>query len=167
MVRRGLSWRPPGWAAAQEPLGADQIPAWLAMACALEEATAPGPLAAAVRHCRDAFEQALVSTCAPIEIVGACVPRLPNTSCVRVVGCRAETLMVALDVAGICISQGSACSSGVSTPSQALVRAHPDGVRAAREVVRISWPMTATVQDAHALVAAMAPIIARMRRPLH
>ncbi len=61
------------------------------------------------------------------EIVGASatvfsagVPRLPQTLCLAVPGLSAETLVIALDLAGVAVSSGSACSSGKVAPSHVL-----------------------------------------------
>jgi cysteine desulfurase len=61
------------------------------------------------------------------EIVGpdavvfsAGAPRLPQTLCLAVPGIHAETLVIALDLAGIAVSSGAACSSGKVAPSHVL-----------------------------------------------
>jgi cysteine desulfurase len=51
---------------------------------------------------------------------GDAAPRLPNTLCFAVPGIEAATLMIALDLAGVAVSSGSACSSGKATPSHVL-----------------------------------------------
>ena len=53
-------------------------------------------------------------------IFGAGAPRLPNTSCFALPGLQAETLLIALDLAGFAVSSGSACSSGKVRPSHVL-----------------------------------------------
>ena len=153
IVHRDLPWRPPPlFGPSQDALGAWQVaggrslPGALALAAALEEATARRASWAHIAAVRDHFEAELRARCAPVEILGAASPRLPNTSCLRVVGCSAETLLVALDVQGLCVSQGSACSSGVSTASPTIV-AMGLSVPEAKEVLRVSWPMDAP-QDA-------------------
>jgi cysteine desulfurase len=62
-----------------------------------------------------------------VEIVGpqatvfsAGVARLPQTLCLAVPGLSAETLVIALDLAGVAVSSGSACSSGKVAPSHVL-----------------------------------------------
>jgi cysteine desulfurase len=49
-----------------------------------------------------------------------CDARLPNTLNVHVPGCVADDLVVALDLEGVCISSGAACSSGKPEPSHVL-----------------------------------------------
>jgi cysteine desulfurase len=53
-------------------------------------------------------------------VVGAAAPRLPNTLCVASSGHPAELQVIALDLAGVMVSAGSACSSGKVAPSAVL-----------------------------------------------
>ena len=53
-------------------------------------------------------------------IVGAASPRLPNTTSVAMPGQSAETLVIKLDLAGIAVSAGAACSSGKVGASHVL-----------------------------------------------
>jgi cysteine desulfurase len=59
---------------------------------------------------RDAFEAEAVK--AGAVVLGQTAPRLPQTSCVALPGYAAELQVMALDLAGIMVSAGSACSSG-------------------------------------------------------
>jgi cysteine desulfurase len=54
-------------------------------------------------------------------IIGKDSPRLPNTSCVSFPGINRQALVMALDLAGVACSTGSACASGSSEPSPTLV----------------------------------------------
>lgn len=60
---------------------------------------------------RDAMEAKLVSE-AGVTVFGANVERLPQTSNFAIPGFRAETQVMAMDLAGVAVSSGSACSSG-------------------------------------------------------
>lgn len=69
---------------------------------------------------RDRLEQGL-KACAPeIEIVGVETPRLANTTCFIAPGQRAETALIKLDLRGIAVSTGAACSSGKVSASRTL-----------------------------------------------
>jgi len=58
---------------------------------------------------------------APHAVVhGATATRLPNTSCIGLPGMSAETQVMSLDLAGVAVSSGSACSSGKVHPSHVL-----------------------------------------------
>jgi cysteine desulfurase len=89
-------------------------------------------------------------------------PRLPNTVCFAVPGVEAATLMIALDLAGIAVSSGSACSSGKVAPSHVLAAM---GVRPelARGAIRLSLGWASTETDVERFAAAFASVMARMR----
>lgn len=70
---------------------------------------------------RDAFENALLSDCPELVIHGSNVPRLPHTSNFAFPGLDRQALMMALDLAGVACSTGSACASGSSEPSPTLL----------------------------------------------
>jgi cysteine desulfurase len=70
---------------------------------------------------RDAFESALRSECPELVVHGANAPRLPHTTNVAFPGLDRQALMMALDLAGVACSTGSACASGSSEPSPTLV----------------------------------------------
>ena len=77
---------------------------------------------------RDALEQALLQhgrheflPFGGVAIIGQRAPRLPNTSCVSFPGLDRQALVMALDLAGVACSTGSACASGSSEPSPTLV----------------------------------------------
>jgi cysteine desulfurase len=67
---------------------------------------------------RDKLEAAAVRAGA---IVCGGGPRLPNTSCLALPGVRAETQVIALDLAGYAVSAGAACSSGKVSASHVLL----------------------------------------------
>ena len=70
---------------------------------------------------RDRLAAQLVATCSPVVVHGAGAERLPNTLNVAFPGCDGEALLVALDLAGVCCSMGSACASGSSEPAPILL----------------------------------------------
>ncbi len=57
---------------------------------------------------------------APVEVMGEAGPRLPNTLCLAMEGFAADLQVMSLDLAGIMVSTGSACSSGKVRPSPVL-----------------------------------------------
>ena len=56
-----------------------------------------------------------------VVIIGEDSPRLPNTSCIAFPGLNRQALVMALDLAGVACSTGSACASGSTEPSPTLV----------------------------------------------
>jgi cysteine desulfurase len=74
-----------------------------------------------LRHLRDRLEQAIVAELPAAEVIGQGAERLPNTSNIAFVGLDRQALLMALDLAGVACSSGSACASGSSEPSPVLV----------------------------------------------
>src|SRR5688572_15998984 len=70
---------------------------------------------------RDQLEASLRAELPDMVIVGEHTPRLPNTSCIAFPGLDRQALVMALDLAGVACSTGSACASGSSEPSPTLV----------------------------------------------
>ncbi|MDF1722520.1 MAG: cysteine desulfurase family protein [Minwuia sp.] len=115
-----------------------------------------------LRQLQDAMESELLALCPGAAIIGAPAERLANTSCIRMPGVAAETQVMALDLAGIAVSAGSACSSGKVTPSHVL-RAMGHDSHAAAEAIRISSGWTTTEADTAALVSAWSGLWQRKR----
>ena len=67
---------------------------------------------------RDALARTV--TAAGAEILGARVPRLPQTLCFATPGFSSEIQVMALDLAGVMVSAGAACSSGKVKPSPVI-----------------------------------------------
>ena len=70
---------------------------------------------------RDAFEHQLLDADGDLFINGHDAERLPHTSNISLPGVDSQALLVALDMAGVACSTGSACASGSSEPSPVLV----------------------------------------------
>ena len=69
---------------------------------------------------RDDFESTLRTRAGDTLVFSHDGPRLPNTSCFSAPGLNAETMVIALDLAGFSVSSGSACSSGKVARSHVL-----------------------------------------------
>jgi len=69
---------------------------------------------------RDRLESGLRAATPEAVIFGADAARLPNTTLVAMPGAKAETLVIAFDLAGVAVSSGAACSSGKVAPSHVL-----------------------------------------------
>jgi cysteine desulfurase len=69
---------------------------------------------------RDRLEAGLKAASSQIVIFGAQSERLPNTTLFAVAGMKAETAVIAFDLAGVAVSAGAACSSGKVQPSHVL-----------------------------------------------
>lgn len=102
---------------------------------------------------RDRLEQALLSIAPSAKIHGAGAPRLVNTTCISMPGVRAETQVMALDLAGVCVSAGAACSSGKVTRSSVLSAMGVEPVEA-EAAIRISCGWNTVSRDIDCLIAA-------------
>ena len=69
---------------------------------------------------RDRLEQRILTTVPRTAVNGARDPRVPNTTNISFERVEAESLLIALDLEGIAVSTGSACSSGTLEPSHVL-----------------------------------------------
>jgi cysteine desulfurase len=87
--------------------------------------------------------------------------RLPNTVCAALPGIAAQTQLISLDLAGISVSAGAACSSGKVARSHVL---EAMGLGAlAGEAIRISLPWNVTAADVAAFAVAYRAVAARLR----
>ncbi len=104
-----------------------------------------------------------VREAAPDAVVfGRDAPRLPNTLCFSISGIEASTLMIALDLAGVAVSSGSACSSGKVAPSHVLAAMGVDpGV--ARGAIRVSLGWGSADRDVDRFAEAFSAAMRRMR----
>ena len=109
-----------------------------------------------IKALRDELEAALEHA----VIFGAGAHRLPNTSCFAVPGLDAETLLMALDLDGIAVSSGSACSSGKVARSHVLA-AMGVAPEIANAAIRVSLGWNTTSAHIHHFTAAWRKIIAR------
>jgi cysteine desulfurase len=69
---------------------------------------------------RDRYEKAVTSACSDVRVLGSKAPRTANTSTLCFKGISAHSLLVSMDLDGVCLSSGSACSSGSVEPSHVL-----------------------------------------------
>ena len=116
--------------------------------------------AAALAALRDAAEQGAVA--AGAVVMGAGAPRLPNTTCLALPGVRAETQVIALDLAGVQVSAGAACSSGKVARSHVLDAMGAGAL--AGEAIRVSLPWCAGQADVAAFLLAYRIMAARLSR---
>ena len=72
------------------------------------------------QHLQQRLEHGIREQIPEVRIQGADVPRLPNTTNVAFAGVEGEALLMSLDLQGVALSTGSACSSGSLEPSHVL-----------------------------------------------
>jgi cysteine desulfurase len=140
--------------------GTENLAAILGLAALPEvlDPTEPARLAAL----RDRLEAEILALGEGVEVVGREAPRLPNTSCLLVPGLRAETQVAALDLDGVAVSSGAACSSGLVEPSHVLraMGYTPDDAACA---IRVSLGWTTGPAEIDRFLEAFAALLRRAR----
>jgi cysteine desulfurase len=133
--------------------GTDNVAAIAGFGAAAVAARAGLAQMAEVETLRDRLEAGVRDITPEAVIVGAASPRLPNTSCIALSGAQAATLLIRLDLAGIAVSAGSACSSGKIGSSHVLDAMGIDS-RLAAGAIRVSLGHTTTSADIGRFLAA-------------
>lgn len=100
--------------------GTENVAAIAAFGAAAEAAQKDIAAAARIATLRDELEAAVHEATPDALIIGSDAQRLANTSAIALPGKLAETLVIRLDLAGIAVSAGSACSSGKVGASHVL-----------------------------------------------
>ncbi len=114
---------------------------------------------------RDRLEAEVARLAGDAVFFGRGVSRLPNTSCFALEGVEAQVLLMLLDIEGVAVSSGSACSSGKVKPSHVLAAM---GVTkdVARGAIRVSLGWNSQVEDIELFSRAFEKVVetVRMRR---
>ena len=111
---------------------------------------------------RDRLEQSITSAVELTKVNSAAVPRTPNTSNIVFECIEGEPMVIAMDLKGVSVSTGAACSSGAIEPSHVLL-AMGLTPEQARGSIRFSIGKTNT-DDEIELVAKMVPeVVAKLR----
>jgi cysteine desulfurase len=164
-VRKGLTLAAQLVGGAQERrrrAGTENVPLAAAFGTAAVLAGAGDP--AAVAALRDRFELQLRATFgSTITINAAEAARVPNTSSVTFHGADGEGIVIALDLNGIAVSTGSACSSGRIEPSRVLLAMGltPDE---AKSTVRFSFSRLNAQEEADRTIAVLREVVPRCAR---
>jgi cysteine desulfurase len=140
--------------------GTENVAGIAGFGAAADEAADFAARAQAVQAMRDRFERDLLRAAPDAVIFGVNAPRLPNTSNFAIPGLSAETALIALDLDGVAVSSGSACSSGTVKPSHVLAAMNVTETLA-RGGLRVSFGAGNSHADSDALIAALAHVMAR------
>ena len=100
--------------------GTENLPGIAGFAAAAAAAAAQIAVYDRVAALRDELEARIAAIAPEAVVIGAAGSRLPNTSAIATPGIPAETQVVALDLDGVMVSAGAACSSGKIGPSHVL-----------------------------------------------
>ncbi len=111
---------------------------------------------------RDRLEQGILAQVEDAGVNGSGVPRVPNTTNIRFDHIEGESLVIALDLKGLAVSTGAACSSGAIEPSHVLIAMglRPDQARAS---IRFSLGKQTTSEDIDLALALVPETVARLR----
>jgi cysteine desulfurase len=115
-----------------------------------------------VRALRDKLEHGILTGIEGATRNGAKEPRLPNTSNIAFNRVEAEGVLMLLDQAGICVSSGSACTTGSLDPSHVLM-AMGCSVERARGSVRFSLGIYNTQEEVDYVLKHLPGVIAKLR----
>lgn len=115
---------------------------------------------------RDKIEKELSSMAPGLKIYGKDTVRVPNTTMFSLPGVPSETQLIALDLAGICVSNGSACSSGTVKSSHVL-KAMGASEAEAGSSLRVSLGWNTTEKDVDAFIAKWRGMYDRVKGKLH
>ncbi|HEX2151253.1 MAG TPA: cysteine desulfurase family protein [Stellaceae bacterium] len=128
--------------------GTENLPGIAGFAAAAEAAIAGLAHYERVRRLRDGLERAALAAVPEAQIIGAAVPRLPNTAALALPGIASETQVIALDLDGVMVSAGAACSSGKVGPSHVLqAMGLPPGIAGATIRISLGWTTAETDID--------------------
>ena len=166
-VRRGLAIRPHlrggGQELSRRP-GTENVAAFAGLGAAAAEALA-GRLAGARRmeELRDRLESAVLARDLGARVNGGAAPRVPNTSSLAFEGATGDVLVMALDLEGIAVSSGSACSAGTVRRSHVLeaMGLHEASARS----IRVSLGPATTEAEIDAFIGTLERVLGRVRGP--
>jgi cysteine desulfurase len=143
--------------------GTENVPAiaglGVAAALAAGKLSAEGPRLAALR---DRLETGVLRDVTGTAVNGARDARVPNTTNISFDRVEAESLLIALDLEGIAVSTGSACSSGTLEPSHVL-RAMGLSPHRTQNSLRFSLGMFSTEQEVDRVVEVLPRLVEKLR----
>jgi cysteine desulfurase len=149
-VRDGVSLAPIVHGGGQEfgrRSGTENVAGIVGLAAALGRAVDGQPeRASRIAALRDRLENGIIADVGSVRVNGAGAPRLPNNSNISFENVDSESLLMQLDLAGVAVSAGSACTSGALEPSHVLA-ALPIDSRWHQGVIRFSLGETTTEED--------------------
>lgn len=126
--------------------GTENVPAISGFALAVELMNKDAAHSQTLRGWLDALEADLQAYAPEAIVFGKDMPRLPNTTCIAMPGVNSETQLMALDLASVAVSAGSACSSGRIEPSHVIsAMGYPKEI--ATTAIRISGGWNTTQED--------------------
>jgi cysteine desulfurase len=143
--------------------GTENVPAIVGLGVAAAIARNALANVARIGTLRDRLESGILATVPGTSVNGARDRRVPNTTNISFEGIEAESLLIALDLEGVAVSTGSACSSGSLEPShvlQAMGLPHT----AARNSLRFSLGPATTEAEIDFVIGVLPTLVNKLRR---
>lgn len=164
-VRRGVRLVAPVTGGRQERnrrAGTENVPAIVGLGAAARLAKDKLERdAARLADLRDRLETGILQN-VPDTAVNGAAPRVSNTTNISFDGVEAEALLIALDLEGIAVSTGSACSSGTLEPSHVL-RAMGFTPRRAQSSIRFSLGLGSNADEVTRVIETLPPLVGKLR----
>jgi cysteine desulfurase len=142
--------------------GTENLPGIAGFAAAAVAAAAEVAVYEKVAALRDRLETEITAIAPKALVLGAGASRLPNTSAIAMPGVSAETQVVALDLDGVMVSAGAACSSGKVGPSHVLAAMRVDP-EIANSTIRVSLGWSSSESEIDHLLQAWTALYRRCR----
>jgi cysteine desulfurase len=165
-IRRGVRLLPPSTGGKQERnrrAGTENTPGLIGMGVAAAQAKAKlAAEGARLAALRDRLENGILAAVPNTDVNGARDRRVPNTSNISFDRIEAESLLIALDLEGIAVSTGSACSSGTLEPSHVL-RAMNLPTHRAQNSIRFSLGAGNTEEQIDHVISVLPAIVKKLR----
>jgi cysteine desulfurase len=144
--------------------GTENVPAVAGLGVASRQAMAKmASEAARVGALRDRLEDGILRQVPGTTVNGARGTRIPNTTNISFDHVEAESLLIALDLEGVAVSTGSACSSGTLEPSHVL-RAMGFPAHRTQNSLRFSLGLFSTGEEVDRVVALLPGLVEKLRR---
>lgn len=143
--------------------GTENVPAIAGLGAAARLAMAKGAAEGErVAVLRDRLEEGILARVPGTVVNGAREPRVPNTTNISFERVEAESLLIALDLEGIAVSTGAACSSGTLEPSHVL-RAMGLPTHRAQNSIRFSLGAGNTEEEVDYLLEKLPKAVDKLR----
>jgi cysteine desulfurase len=143
--------------------GTENVPALVGLGVAVRLAASKmAAEAARVGALRDRLEERILRDVGGTAVNGTRSSRVPNTTNISFDRVEAESLLIALDLEGVAVSTGSACSSGTLEPSHVL-RAMGLSAHRAQNSLRFSLGMFSTEEEVDRVASLLPPIVEKLR----
>ena len=143
--------------------GTENVPALIGLGVAAAQVKAHLPAEASrLSSLRDRLELQILESVPDTTVNGGAAPRVPNTTNISFDRVEAESLLIALDLEGIAVSTGAACSSGTLEPSHVLRAMRlPQG--RTQNAIRFSLGSGTTKEEVDRVCAVLPPLVEKLR----